>query len=276
MTGGKESLLRETINKYTKEDIIVAFSGGADSGLLLKLACDGAHENGTKVYAVTARTMLHPAADLEIAAKAAKEAGAVHEVIEIDELRETGIEDNPTDRCYRCKKGIFTKIKERAEELGIHYILEGTNEDDLHQYRPGIKALKELGIISPLAECRVTKKEVRALAGSLFLSVAERPASPCLATRLPYGEHITYSLLKKIETGEEYIRGLGFYNVRLRVHRDIARIEVDEKDIEKFVSRRKEIIDFIKKLGFQYITADLEGFRSGSMDVHPAIQTGKH
>ena len=263
----KESLLKKAIDKYTKEDIIVAFSGGADSSLLLKLACDSARVNGTKVYAITVQTMLHPAADLVIAARVAEEARAVHEVIEIDELRETRIEDNPIDRCYRCKKGIFGKIKERAEELDIRYILEGTNEDDLHQYRPGIKALKELGILSPLAESGMTKKEVRALAAGLSISVAERPASPCLVTRLPYGEHITYGLLKKIENGEEYIRGLGYYNVRLRIHRDIVRIEIDEKDIGKFVSERKKIVNFMKKLGFLYVTVDLEGFRSGSMDA---------
>lgn len=267
MNHKKEELLKKRIDEYTKEHVMLAFSGGVDSGLLLRLLCDSAGTRGTNVYAVTVKTTLHPKGDIDIARKVAAETGAIHQVIEIDELEETKIEHNPTDRCYRCKKGIFQKIKSRAEELGIQYIIEGTNEDDLHEYRPGIKALKELGIISPLADLKVTKKEVRSMASALSISVAERPVSPCLATRLPYGAHITYELLSRIEAGEAALREAGYYNVRLRVHGDILRIEVDSKDIERLVKQRKEITERMKKLGFLYITVDLEGFRSGSMDI---------
>lgn len=267
MNSKKEELLKDSIRQYTKENVMVAFSGGVDSSLLLKLACDSAEANGTKVYAVTVKTMLHPVSDLEAASQVAAETGAIHQVIEIDELLETGIEHNPADRCYRCKKGIFNKIREQAAELGVPYILEGTNEDDLHQYRPGIRALKELGIISPLADNGLIKAEIRAIAAKLGISAANRPASPCLATRLPYGAHLTYELLSRIEAGEAYLRGAGYYNVRLRVHGDIARIEVDDQDIEKITGQRKEIISHMKELGFSYVTVDLEGFRSGSMDM---------
>lgn len=259
-------LLIEKMREYTEQDIAVAFSGGADSALLLHLACEYARENGTMVYAVTAKTRLHPAGDLKIAAKVAEEAGAVHKIIEIDELKETGIENNPIDRCYRCKKGIFQKICAFAEAHGITVILDGTNADDLNEYRPGIRALRELGIISPLAECNLGKREIRELAEEYGISVAKRPASPCLATRLPYGEKITYEVLRRIDAGESYLRSKGFYNVRLRVHGDIARIEVDPEDITKLVNMRTEIIAYLKEQGFLYVTADLEGFRSGSMD----------
>lgn len=267
MNKDKKKLLEDRIDEYAKEDVIVAFSGGADSSLLLKLACDAARQNETKVYAVTVQTMLHPKSDLAAAGRVAKETGAVHKILKIDELRETGIEKNPADRCYRCKKGIFLKIRQLAKELGVSVILEGTNEDDLHQYRPGIRALKELEIISPLAECGINKAEIRQLAKDLGLSVAERPASPCLATRLPYGTRITYDILEKIEAGEDYIRSLGCYNVRLRVHGDTVRIEVDSKDILKLVEQRESVTRYIKNLGFLYCTVDLEGFRSGSMDI---------
>lgn len=263
----KWSKLKARMNEYAKEDIIVAFSGGVDSSLLLKLACDMAAVNGTRVYAVTAQTRLHPKGDLASAKETAGEMGACHVVISIDELEEAHIEKNPADRCYRCKKSIFLKICKLAKEKGVRHILDGTNGDDLKEYRPGIRALKELGIESPLSEYEITKKEIREFAKELNISAAERPASPCLATRLPYGSLITYQQLDKIEEGETCIRTLGFYNVRLRVHGNIARIEVDRADIPVLIEKKEKIITQLKKLGFTYITVDLEGFRSGSMDV---------
>lgn len=259
--------LNDMMETLTKENIMIAFSGGVDSSLLLQMACLYAKQNMTLVYAVTVSTKLHPHGDVEIARRVAEETGAIHKVIEIDELQETGIENNPKNRCYLCKKGIFTKITELAKELGVHVILEGTNEDDLHVYRPGIQALKELGIKSPLAECGITKAQIREMAKEKGISVANRPSMPCLATRLPYGDAISYELLAQIDKGEQYLRSFGFYNVRLRVHGTITRIEVDQKDIPDLLEHREEIITELKKLGFIYITVDLEGFRSGSMDL---------
>ena len=263
----KCSRLKAAMDRLGQTDCVVAFSGGADSSLLLKMACEAGKKYGTTVYAATVSTRLHPAGDLEIAARVARECGAVHKVLQVDELAEAGIEDNPRDRCYRCKKILFLKIKELARSLGADQILEGTNEDDLHQYRPGLQALKELGIVSPLAQAGLTKEEVRSLAEEYHISVASRPASPCLATRFPYGTRLSYEAMDRISAAEDYIRGLGFYNVRVRLHGQVARIEVDEKDLVKLASLGREVREFMKARGFVYVTMDLEGFRSGSMDL---------
>ena len=276
----KYSALKERIESYIPKGIAVAFSGGVDSALLLKMACMAA-EGRSPVYAVTVQTKLHPKKDLGEARLAAVECGAVHKVLQMDELAETGIENNPPDRCYLCKKGIFLKIKKLAQELGAGCILEGTNADDLKQYRPGIRALRELQIISPFVACGLTKAEIRKLAEYLDIRTAHRPSAPCLATRLPYGTRLDYELLEKIDEGECYLRNLGFYNVRLRAHeltemtgtgkqREekvwLARVEVDREDLPKLLKYRKELIKKLKELGFHRITVDLEGFRSGSMD----------
>lgn len=264
----KKELLNRFMDEYLQSDCIVAFSGGTDSSLLLKLACESAKKTGSKVYAVTIHTKLHPMKDLEIARRVAGETGAEHIILEINELDEAGIENNPKDRCYRCKKCLFQKMRELAGEKKVATIMEGTNEDDLHQYRPGIRALRELKIASPLAEAEFTKKEVRQLAGEFGISVADRPSNPCLATRFPYQTLLSFETMRKVEAGEELIRNLGFYNVRIRVHDHMARIEVDEESLQNLLEHRDKIISFLKQQGFEYITVDMEGFRSGSMDMN--------
>lgn len=259
--------LQTYIEDYLKEGVMVADSGGVDSAFLLYMACKTAGQYGfPKVYAVTVKTKLQPSGELYVAQGLAEEFGAIYKVIEMDELREIPIADNPRNRCYLCKKSFFEKILVLADSFGIQHVLDGTNADDLKQYRPGIQALLELGIVSPLAECGLTKEEIRKYATQFGISVADRPSSPCLATRLPYGSHISYDLLKRIAEGEFFLRKLGFYNVRLRVHNDIARIEVDNDAIPMVIQQREKIITALKRLGFCYITMDLEGFRSGSMD----------
>ena len=193
--------------------------------------------------------------------------GAEHIVIQVDELQMEGMKDNPPERCYLCKKHLFTTLLDFAREKNITFILDGTNEDDMHVYRPGIRALKELGIISPLALCHITKKEVKELAAELSISVASRPSTPCMATRLPYGEKLDYEILRKIEAGEEYLRTVFRGNVRLRLHRDTVRLELDPDQMTAAVEKRDEVCKKLKELGFCYITLDLEGFRSGSMDL---------
>lgn len=261
----KEEKLFSIMKQYTSRDVCIAFSGGTDSSLLLKLAVECAKED-IKIYAVTFDTVLHPSCDLEIAKKVAKEMGAIHKVIFINELEDSGIRHNPVDRCYRCKKLLFEKLMDFAGEICAAEVLEGTNEDDLHVYRPGIKAVRELGILSPLAEAGLTKKEVRSLAKEYRISVSGRASSPCLATRFPYGTRLSYEDMRRVEKGEIHLKKLGLYNVRLRVYKETVRIEVDSDALLTVLHFREEITAYLKMLGYTYVTLDLEGFRSGSMD----------
>ncbi len=260
--------LRAAIKSYAGEDIAVAFSGGADSGLLLKLANEAARETGRRVYGICLDTALHPAGEAEGAEKAAKEMGAAFIRLKIDEFENAGIEHNPEDRCYRCKKYMFQCIMDEARRLNAAVVMEGTNGDDLFAYRPGIRAVKELGAVSPLAEAGLSKEEVRKLAGEYGISVSDKPASPCLATRFPYGTRLDRAELLKVARAESVLREMGFYNVRVRVHGNLARIETDAENIPLLMERRESIVGAVKRLGYDYVAADLEGFRSGSMDIH--------
>lgn len=263
----QKARLEARMRKLAAGDICLAFSGGVDSSLLLQAAVDAAEETGKKVYAVTFDSRLHPACDLEIAGQVAKELGGIHQVIQIDELEQADIRMNPENRCYLCKRRLFSCLKEFAEERKITCILDGTNEDDLHVYRPGIQALGELGIISPLAELHITKAEVKALASMYGISVASRPSTPCMATRIPYGMELNYDILARIGEGEAFLREMFSGNVRLRLHKNVARIELDPECLEQAVMKREQVISRLKELGFSYVTLDLEGFRSGSMDL---------
>lgn len=263
----KEALL-EYIDELARNNIALAFSGGVDSSLLLKLCCDASVQTGSRVYAVTVHTELHPMNDLVITRRVAAEMGAEHIVVKLNEMEEAGITDNPVDRCYLCKKCLFTKLQAKARELGAPAVMDGTNEDDLHVYRPGIRALRELGIISPLAKFTLTKAEIRRMAAEYGISVASRPSAPCMATRFPYNTRLTIEDMHKAELGEEWIRARGFYNVRLRIYDKTARIEIDLDSFDKLLSIREELLAYLKELGYDYIALDLEGFRSGSMDIH--------
>ena len=256
----KKEKLQKQMLVYAQGDVLVAFSGGVDSSLILKLAVQAAVETGHKVYGIMMHTMLHPMGEVEEARATAEQIGAEFRVLEIDELKGADILDNPVDRCYRCKK--------EGEKLGVSAMMEGTNEDDLHVYRPGLRAIRELGIHSPLAEAGMTKAEVRKLAGELGISVSNKPSMPCLATRFPYGTRISYEAMRKVDEGEAFVRSLGFSNVRLRIHNDVARIEVDVNEMPRLLEHCEQIVAKLKNLGYDYITVDLEGFRSGSMDIH--------
>lgn len=267
--------IKELFTAYAEgyDNIAVAYSGGVDSTLVLRLALEAAAGNPVKVYAVTARTLLHPRGEWQEAGETASKLGAVHRLIDVDELREEGLEDNPVNRCYLCKKTMFSKIKasilSEAPLSERTLFLDGTNADDLKEYRPGLKALAELGIVSPLAVAGLTKPEVRQMAGEYGLASAQKPSAACLITRLPYGQKVDYGMLQRIDDGEKYIRSLGFRNVRLRCHGNIARLEVDGEALLELArpENREAVIRYLKGLGFGYITLDLEGFRSGSMDV---------
>lgn len=263
----KRKHLKEYLAECCRKDVCVAFSGGVDSSLLLVMACEAAEKSGSRVFAITLDTVLHPKADLEIARKVLKCTSAIHEVLTMDELAVPEIRFNPVERCYLCKKELFSRMLEFAAGKGVHTLLEGSNEDDLHVYRPGLNAVRELGIKSPLAECGLTKTEVRALAAEYNLPVASRPSTPCLATRLPYGAEIDPALLKRIDRAETALRVMGFVNVRVRVHGDIVRLEVDQEQFPEVLRQKAEILSCLKQLDFCYVTLDLEGFRSGSMDI---------
>jgi len=259
--------LKNKISELVRSGACIAFSGGVDSSLILRLAADAGRELGKDVHAVTFETRLHPVSDVEVSRRVAKEMGAVHTIIKVDEFDNKDLLKNPVNRCYICKKMLFTNLLDYAKENGLKYVIDGTNADDHMVYRPGVKALSELGVISPLAILGITKAEVREFAGSLGISVASRPSAPCMATRLPYNTEVSFELLKNIEDGEEFIKGLGFGIVRLRIHGETARIEVPADDFIKLLEYRDQIISRLKSLGFTYITLDIEGFRSGSMDI---------
>ncbi len=260
--------LQSYIKNLISEGICIAFSGGVDSSLLLKIACMEAKTQNQPLYAITFDTALHPKTDLLHAKKLAEEFGALHIILSINELDNKIILQNPIDRCYHCKKYLFETLKDFANTHHLKHILDGTNFDDLHVYRPGLLALKELQIKSPLAELGITKNQVRQFAKELGLSVAKRPSAPCLATRIPYNTPLDFSLLQKIEQGEAILSEMGFSINRIRIHQNIARIEIEQNQFPLFLQKQSEILIALQVLDIPYITLDLEGFRSGSMDSH--------
>ncbi len=266
-TRQKQKELEQYLAGLSVRDVCLAFSGGVDSSLLLKAAAEAAANNGKQVYAVTFDSRLHPSCDLEIARQVARELGGIHKVITVDELEQEEIRSNPVNRCYLCKRHLFQCLKAFAESKNIDVILDGTNEDDMHVYRPGIRALKELGIKSPLAELHITKEQVKKMALQYGISVASRPSAPCMATRIPYGQQIDYDVLEKLAEGEACLRRQISGNIRLRLHGNVARLETDPAEFMHILEKREDIAGQLKGLGFVYITLDLEGFRSGSMDI---------
>jgi len=244
---------------------LIAYSGGADSTFLAKIAFD---ELGDKLLTVTVESKIHPAYEIEQARELIKQLGIRNIIIKGSELQNEAFISNPKERCYLCKKEIFSNLKKIAEKNSLNFIADGSNRDDLKEYRPGLKALNELKIRSPLQEADFSKNDIRILSKKIGLPTWNKPSDACLVTRIPYDERITKAKLKMIEKSEEFIRDLGFKQVRVRKHGKIARIEVSEKDIN-LISRkeiREEILKYLKKIGFNFIALDLQGYRSGSMD----------
>ena len=256
--------LKEILEKL--ESVVVAFSGGVDSSFLLKVAKDTLP--GEKVLAVTAVSDTYTNSELIQAKRFAKSIGSRHKIIWTEELKDANFTKNPVDRCYYCKKELFGKLVEIARENNLRYVVDASNLDDKKDYRPGSRAKKEFGIKSPLQEAMLTKKGIRRFSKKLGLETWNFPSMACLASRIPYGEKIQSSTLKKIEKVEGFIKGLGIKQVRVRYHRDIARIEVEKKDFREFTNKRfyDKIIKYIKSLGFRYIVLDLEGYRTGSLN----------
>lgn len=255
--------LREVLSSL--EAICIAYSGGVDSTFLLRVSKDVLGEN---VLAVTATSPTYPHRELKEAIESAQKIGVRHLLISSNELDIPGFSENTTNRCYYCKHDLFQKLKAEAEKCGIKAIADGSNYDDTKDYRPGRKAAKELGVRSPLCEAGLTKNEIRYLSKELGLNTWNKPSLACLSSRIPYHEKITEEKLKQVEKAEGILRDMGFTQFRVRHHNDIARLEFipEEMSLLKNAEIRLSIDSALKSLGFKYVTVDLKGYRTGSMN----------
>jgi uncharacterized protein len=245
---------------------VIAFSGGVDSTTLAALAFEAL---GEKAIAVTIDSPLFPRQQLETAVKTACEIGIPHKAIPFSQLSVPYFAANTINRCYFCKKALLETLLDFAEKTGYNSVLEGTNASEIKgENRPGYRAIQEAGerVFSPFVELDITKEEIREIAINRSLSASNRPSAACLATRIPYGQPITFEALQKIEKAEDYLFSLGFTQFRVRMHENLARIETIPEEVEDAFRKREKISRHFKYLGFDYITLDLEGFRSGSMD----------
>lgn len=246
--------------------LLVAFSGGVDSTFLLKAACDTLGSDA--VWAVTATSPTYPESELAEARRLAERIGARQLLIESNELEIPGFSDNPKDRCYHCKSELFTLCAAKARELGLAFVADGSNTDDLGDYRPGRVAACELKVRSPLLEAELSKSEIRELSRGLGLPTWDKQPYACLASRFPYGTEITQERLSQVERCEEFLKEEGFTVYRVRFHLESARIELCEAEFSRLLepALRSRVLDCFRAAGFTYVSLDLQGYRSGSMN----------
>ena len=245
------------------ESAVIAFSGGVDSSYLLWAAREVL---GARALAVTLDLATVPLREKEMAGAFCRERHISHKMLAVDQTEIPGFSENPKDRCYLCKRALFETLKREALREGFAMVADGTNADDAKGYRPGLRALAELGIRSPFREAGFTKEEIRELSHRAGLPTWDAPSFACMATRFPYGTRITSEGLSRVEAAEDFLREKGFAQFRVRVHGDLARIELLPEDFSRFSEIRTETATYFRKIGFLYVTMDAEGFRSGSFD----------
>lgn len=264
--------MREAWNKYKElqarlgslKRVVVAFSGGVDSTFLLKAAMDTL--GATDVLAVTANSETYPERECQSALALAREMGSSHIVIETSELNIPGYAENPTNRCYFCKNELFSHLLPIAFQKGYNHVVFGAIADDLGDFRPGLRAATERGVIAPMQEVMLFKREIRFLSREMGLQTWDKPSFACLSSRIPYGEIITQEKLTMVDQAEEFLMQLGFRQVRVRHHEKTARIEVLQEELIHLTEVSSMVVEKLKQIGYVYVTLDLQGFRSGSMN----------
>jgi uncharacterized protein len=262
-TQGKHEKLKRILKEMGR--VVVAFSGGADSTFLLRTAKDVLEEN---VLAVIASSETYPEREQQEAIEIVEGMNVRYKVIQTHELENPDFKNNPPERCYFCKTELFGRLKQIAADEGIPFVCDGSNFEDTHDFRPGLKAAEELGVRSPLKEARLIKDEIRLLSKMLDLPTWDKPSMACLSSRFPYNAPIEKESLRQIDQAEEYLRSMGFSQLRVRHHGETARIEVSPEAFIKILDTetREKIVQKLKKIGYLYVTLDLAGYRTGSMN----------